>query len=346
MATLYIVVETRVIPTISRDEIIRGTFECERCIGIICPLSVYIQKYTPRHDVLFTYDGVTEDDERRLLQFFSKYQVGEERNWFVWNDEIYNFFLSHSTIEEVRSYLPQLQLTKKQIMYYQNLITPIVNIMVDNKIGVSEEAYREKTNCQVASQLLDYFVRGDRYFDSQQKFLDYLQQNLREGEISFILRALEVMKVVDKEVEEFNNVSFYVGKMKYVCNAGKTMIKECFDLFLNRIPLSFKKYYLTLGPGRCSTVGYQRGEMEKVYLGLIKNQTIDIRSEILKHFEVGKRYTLPFIREKLKEIYENLGYTKFPKAVDLKEYFELKICMVLIGDTGKRINGYELLKVK
>ena len=59
---------------------------------------------------------------------------------------------------------------------------------------------------------------------------------------------------------------------------------------------------------------------------------------------MGKRYLKSEIKEKLKEIYSSLSYTKTPKANDLENYFDVKECTIL--KDGKKSAGFEILKEK
>ena len=50
-----------------------------------------------------------------------------------------------------------------------------------------------------------------------------------------------------------------------------------------------------------------------------------------------------FIKDKLKELYKNLGYSKSPKATDLGEYFEVKACQTM---KKKGVRDYCLKLIK
>ena len=79
---------------------------------------------------------------------------------------------------------------------------------------------------------------------------------------------------------------------------------------------------------------------------MVSNQVIDIKSEIYKNFNVGERYSNVAAKDKIKTLYDALGYQKFPMASDLGGYFVTKPCKVNNPDTGKRENGIELVSKK
>ena len=111
---------------------------------------------------------------------------------------------------------------------------------------------------------------------------------------------------------------------------------------------SYSKYYYSIPKERASALNYQKGYLEKEYrsLKLYSIKAESIHSEIKNKFEVGERYTKSYIKETLRIIYESNGYNKTPKASDLEEFFELKSCLLTNKETGKRDNGYEILKEK
>ena len=184
-------------------------------------------------------------------------------------------------------------------------------------------------------------VADQRAFDIQQ--IDYRD---RVSVFNTLSSKGFVVAQVEKELGEFNNISYYHDKMKYICEAGKVMEKNKFNLLLNSIPISFKNYYSVLGPDRCSAAKFQKGEMEKVYQVMVSNQEINIRSEIYATFNVGDRMTKADIKQILGKIYNTLGYKKTARATDLDEYFVTKPIMLSNPDTKKRDNGLELISKK
>ena len=107
------------------------------------------------------------------------------------------------------------------------------------------------------------------------------------------------------------------------------------DLFLNTNMVDLK-----------SNNGYK---IDTNIIDRILNKYEDINSvieEIKKSFIQGERYTKSEIKEKLKAIYESNGYNKTPKASDLEEYFEIKLCKVVDKFSGKLDNGFLIIKLK
>lgn len=64
---------------------------------------------------------------------------------------------------------------------------------------------------------------------------------------------------------------------------------------------------------------------------------------IYSAFIVGERYPKSWIKEKLGEIYEQVGYKLTPKATDLERYFKIKAVNYIDKKTKKKENGYNII---
>ena len=142
-------------------------------------------------------------------------------------------------------------------------------------------------------------------------------------------------------LEEFEEQPTFNAKMKLLCE--RKFNSEEISVILDQIPITYKTYYLTLGPERCRANGYSVTEIRKEYDNIKKS--VDLDEPILGTFIVGNSYSLSEIKEKLREIYTGLGITKAPKATDLEEYFELKKGKVLTS-SGKRADSFKLIGLK
>ena len=144
-----------------------------------------------------------------------------------------------------------------------------------------------------------------------------------------------------------NNCITFVDKMKYIysLNFDSKFMKLILD---NLEDSNYAKYYYSISKERASALKYQKGNLEKEYrdqkIKLIN--TDQIIEEIKGRFKPGERYSKVFIKSTLKDIYESNGYNKTPKASDLEEYFEIKLCKILNESTGKRDMAFEIIKIK
>jgi hypothetical protein len=66
---------------------------------------------------------------------------------------------------------------------------------------------------------------------------------------------------------------------------------------------------------------------------------------MLTNFSIGDKIPKSEVKNKLKSLYDSIGYSKTPKGTDLGDYFIIKNCKISKPD-GTRDNGYEILAIK
>ena len=152
---------------------------------------------------------------------------------------------------------------------------------------------------------------------------------------------------IDAKVKEFNSLTQFQDKMRLVCTTGFNTSSQ--QKFLRQLPVKFEGYYNVLGPERIKELSYRNDSIKSEYDKLKNNQSIDISGDFLQTFIVGERYSLPEIKQTLEKIYTEHNYKRTPKAVDLKEVFEVKSCSIfktLEDGTKQKLNGFEILSIK
>ncbi len=77
-------------------------------------------------------------------------------------------------------------------------------------------------------------------------------------------------------------------------------------------------YYSSLSPERIKACGFNSTKLDTEIAN--NNAGHKISMHLPQYFEPGKVYTRKYIKEKLQEIYDNLGIKKTAKATDLSEY--------------------------
>ena len=94
------------------------------------------------------------------------------------------------------------------------------------------------------------------------------------------------------------------------------------------------------------TLEYQESLIRKEWNRIMGNHQIkdELQERIYQEFQVGQSYTKSFIKEKLREIYLELGYQKTPKASQINDWFETKIATIIDKESGKRENGFKPVK--
>lgn len=67
---------------------------------------------------------------------------------------------------------------------------------------------------------------------------------------------------------------------------------------------------------------------------------------MLQEFSIGDKIPKSEVKERVKQLYKTLGYCKVPKATDIEEFFEVKVCKIPKPSGGGRDNGYEIIGIK
>ena len=185
-------------------------------------------------------------------------------------------------------------------------------------------------------------IAEQRAFDIQQ--VDYKDRftvfnTLSEGGYIEGTAKSKVYGFIDK----FDELKTFPEKMKFLCESEFSDVE--IGWVLDQIPLQYKNYYETLGPERLKACGYNVTRVKKEY----ESSQVDISdlpNKILSAFEVGNKYLRSDVKDLLGDIYDSFGYAKTPKASDLEEYFVIRSCQITNKDTGKRENGFEIIKKK
>ena len=178
-----------------------------------------------------------------------------------------------------------------------------------------------------------------RAFDIQQ--IDYSDRFTVFNKLS---ESGMVNSDIIKFVLSFNSLPTFYDKMKALCESSFNENERM--MILEQVPLSYKNMYLKVGPARLKANGYNITSANKEFNDSIINKEIDLGSELIKYFIVGQRYSLVDIKEKLKFIFNSVGYKATPKASILENYFEVKKVKVTSSDGLKKDHGYEILKKK
>ena len=189
-------------------------------------------------------------------------------------------------------------------------------------------------------------VNEIRAFKIQQ--IDYKD---RFSVFSTVHNTLTPDDIVNREVSEFLKV--YTGlntiydKLKLLCEYG--LSQDGIDIVLGQINDSdeIKSFYLSLDPQKLKALSYNSTNIKK-YLGIITFNKDLLKRSIYSNFNLGEKYSLANLKNKLGELYSSINYTATPKANDIENYFEVKefTTTEIIDGVKKRVRNYELLKRK
>lgn len=145
--------------------------------------------------------------------------------------------------------------------------------------------------------------------------------------------------------EKYKLLKTELERLKFICKAqlseqARSVIENLVD---DRI-----KSFLTLGPERLRGLSYNITKINKE-LDIITFNQDNLRNAILYEFKEGDKLSRSEIKDRLSNIYNQIGYKKTPKAVDLEEWFTLKKIQIntrLEDGSYKRDHGFEILAKK
>jgi hypothetical protein len=156
----------------------------------------------------------------------------------------------------------------------------------------------------------------------------------------------ELSENIIKFLKQMGDIPLSSDRLKLLCETRfNSDVQTIMVLKLISNDESVYYPYISLGPDRCKELNYN---MEKIGWeinhgwGSVKIDTI--LDEIYKEFHVGDIISNTDIKQKLRDIYLRIGYSRTPKAVNLKEFFEIKKCHLTDKSTGSRDHGYKLLR--
>ena len=292
--------------------------------------------HNPLFEVLYEIPNATEDDERKVHNHFQKYQYqGYGREWFVYNEEIIDFFKVCKTSQDIQIYLPDaINTGKKRKLRFPTetrlLAAAISDIVGDNEKEVLVKLKNEYFFNMV--QLMSYprLTYGDYFAD---KIVNKLEEKLEIANSPVVIDTLA----------EFSSQKNQMEKMKYLCQLD--LPESVLTIILDRVPEYYKRFYVVLGPERCKSLGYCYTKMNRDCAILSFNKS-DLIDRIFSTFSVGEKYSNQYVKETLGNIYNELGYAKTPKASDLEEYFEVKAGKLFDSAKNKWVHGIELVNKK
>ena len=288
------------------------------------------KNHNPFFEILFKIPGGTEEDEKNLHYKFKSY-LRSGREWFSCEQEILDFFTTHTTkeslIEIKRENCDEFFKYKKK---YINPVLHNLKVNIIEYITVQENLLNKIKSLRYESAINNYFKTN------------YPDVDFNTPEI--------ISKEAQKILQEFENQKFFTGKMKYLysLHMDEDIAKQVLD---NIYDTRFSKYYWTISAGRAGSLGYQSGKLEDEYNKITNpgdKSDIErkVQEKIFNTFLIGNKYSKVDIKEKLREIYLNNSYDISPKASDLEKYFEIKLCKISNKETGKRDMGFEIIKIK
>lgn len=298
--------------------------------------------HNPFCKVLYTISGATENQERLIHAKFNEYLV-YRREWFKNSVKILRFFDRHRTKESLDNEFKLLDLSyfikgsdgklTDKYLKLRKEVKKLINVYCTKRL-------KENNSREIAKE---YDTLMNKYLPMLGKTIfsiEMFKECFSEGDLVNIDTG--TIGNTEKDfIKKFNTLPGFYDKMKVLCEAG--LNAEEINVVLDQIPLTYKKYYIGIGPERCRAKGYSLTGIKKEYDNLFVNES-SIVNDIYNYFQEGSTYTKKEIKEKLSEIYSKQGLNKNPKATDLEEYFEVKASKIV--KKGISSHCFKLIKRK
>ena len=278
--------------------------------------------------------GYASDVQRRIQQYEPETYLVGTRPGEVMDEQILHRRLR---------LLPGVRLLRNEWYIVKNEDPSLQRAFHEPKRRIEEEVWKTlKYQSDIGKDIYLYLdglgFQSNRIFRSKSDIIDSILEkyaNLSNSN-SFDNRTKWIFKKLSLERSIHS-------RLKFLCE--KDMDDNTRNSVLRNMPDTdkVKHFYMKLGPDRCKANCYSVTRMTSE---ICDNSfsILEISKEIYKHFKVGDKVLLLEAKDIIRSIYLGLGYNKTPKAVDLKEYFEIKKCHLTDKLTGKRSHGYKLLK--
>ena len=154
----------------------------------------------------------------------------------------------------------------------------------------------------------------------------------------------------EKYVNEFLEKEFYSTgnfqiKLKSFCEfMDKNRDNEAIiELIRRKVDPKFNNFYVLFGTKGCMAMEFRESLlMEKIHELDVEDV---LKDSVVKSFSVGTRYTRKFMKDRLGEIYLELGIKRKPKATDIGSWLEMKPVLIIDSNDNKD-HGFEILSIK
>ena len=241
---------------------------------------------------------------------------------------------SHKEVSfENKKALAGVYLERVKVQHYRNDYIS-VRVIKDWETNEVKELIPEFNNLMMISDMRAFEVQQIDYKDRFTVF-STVNQNGIEGAT---IKSCEL-------VEEFNKIGDTTKRLKFLVDISEDDLLNKDDIiaFLELIPSKYKDYYYDVGPEVIKKCRCFESEVKKEWRRQKSNGKIEdqVVSRTYDLFKVGKKYSNKYIKDKLKDLYQELEYNQKAKATDLELLYIVKA--IKLQEDGKWVNGLEIL---
>ena len=323
----------------------KGKLEPIYKVGYTNSLEKRLNQYFSHNPFIELISVREGDEELETLIHISLYSLGYRfqrdgrlNEWFIGNLSKIQYIF-HST----KGYLEKVVWRNRDKAFSVDDI----NIRSDS-FKLLRKLYKEN-NYKINSN--KYIIKDDVVIKTNTSDLDILFYKLLlknfPEDIDIKDAFPDISIELEKEVQNFLDTKFYSTgifekKMKMYCefmdlHQGN---KEISNMIYFKIKDSkYRDFYNFYGTKGCKAVSYKEN---KLRIGMLDTTSDSVLyNTIYTRFKCGERYTSKDLKEILREIYQDLGISKTPKANDLGQYFKLIKTKITLPDKTLK-DGFRL----
>ena len=150
---------------------------------------------------------------------------------------------------------------------------------------------------------------------------------------------------VSEFFEEYELRDSRQRKLKFLCESFEKFDKSEWRYILDNLTeIHFQEYIEVLGLEECKAQAYNTSLLNKK-LDVLSFDKTKLNELILNEFKVGSTYPKSYIKIRLAELYNIVGYRATAKASDLENLFTIKPKKAK-NEVGEWVNGFNIISKK
>lgn len=186
-------------------------------------------------------------------------------------------------------------------------------------------------------------VSERRAFDMQQT--EYADRFTVFNEVGKVSTIEAMSDKVSEFFEEYELRDSRQRKLKFLCESFEKFDKSEWRYILDNLTeIHFQEYIEVLGLEECKAQAYNTSLLNKK-LDVLSFDKTKLNELILNEFKVGSTYPKSYIKIKLAELYNAVGYRATAKASDLENLFTIKPKKAK-NEVGEWVNGFNIISKK
>ena len=289
----------------------------------------------PAFKVIKTLDGegFNKRCESILHRYFSSKKYPGKREFFIKDEELMRVINNIRTVDDIlklrRNSYSKWERLKFQKMFKGllamnwNIIKTVCNEDIDSVIDciLTKENYNKVEDINIFESVKNLFGVD---------ILDYPE---------------EIKGCIDDFFNVYNKIDTRQKKLKFLCEKLPTLNELERTCILGSITEAhFLEYIEVLGLDECKAQAYNTSLLNKK-LNVLSFDKEELNELILNEFIVGNTYPKSYIKSKLAELYNTVGYRATAKASDLGTLFTIKPKKAK-NEVGEWVNGFNIVSKK